>query len=102
MTNQKIETIVEQIRSTQEELEKLETKKQQKEHQLEKLQGRDRSKERKARTRSLIERGAILESVQPSIKDLSNEQLQIYLDKVLHTVEALVLLIKMVDEEVAE
>lgn len=38
-------------------------------HRLEAVQARNRQKERKARTRRLIQEGAILESVWPEIRD---------------------------------
>lgn len=39
-------------------------------HRLEAVQARNRQKERKARTRRLIQEGAILESVWPEIRDI--------------------------------
>jgi len=45
------------------ELEKAMQKKEQLEHQMSRLLNRDKQAERKARTRRLIERGAILESL---------------------------------------
>ena len=40
-------------------------------HRLEAVQARNRQKERKARTRRLIQEGAILESVWPEIRDIN-------------------------------
>lgn len=40
-------------------------------HRLEAVQARNRQKERKARTRRLIQEGAILESVWPEIDNIS-------------------------------
>lgn len=48
-------------------------------HRLEEAEARDRVKERKARTRRLIQEGAILEKVFPTAKDMSLEELQEYL-----------------------
>ena len=56
------------------ELEKAMQKKEQLEHQMSRLLNRDKQAERKARTRRLIERGAILESVFPETADLSGEE----------------------------
>ncbi len=48
-------------------------------HRLEEAQMRDRAKERKARTRRLIQEGAILEKVLPKIKNMPLEQIEAYL-----------------------
>ena len=45
-------------------------------HRLEEAQARDRVKERKARTRRLIQEGAILESVFPLARDMEPEALK--------------------------
>ena len=58
------------------ELEKAMQKKEQLEHQMSRLLNRDKQAERKARTRRLIERGAILESVFPETADLSGEEVK--------------------------
>ncbi|WP_317854388.1 DUF3847 domain-containing protein [Chakrabartyella piscis] len=92
-------TIVEQIKETQIEIEKARTEKKQKEHQLEKLQKREREKERNKRTRNLIEKGAILESINPSIQSLSNEQLKVFLQQALQSERALHLISKMTETE---
>ncbi len=92
-------SIVEQIKDTQEELEIMQTEKKQKERQLEKLQSREREKERRERTRNLIEKGAILESIHPSISCLSKEQLKIFLQQVLQDEGALHLLSKMMESK---
>ena len=49
------------------------------EHQMSRLLNRDKQAERKARTRRLIERGAILESVFPETADLSGEEVKAFL-----------------------
>ena len=54
-------------------------KKEQLEHQMSRLLNRDKQAERKARTRRLIERGAILESVFPETADLSGEEVKAFL-----------------------
>lgn len=61
------------------ELEKAMQKKEQLEHQMSRLLNRDKQAERKARTRRLIERGAILESVFPETADLSVEEVKAFL-----------------------
>lgn len=48
-------------------------------HQLEEAQARDRVKERKARTRRLIQEGAILEKVLPEVRTMEPSALEGYL-----------------------
>ncbi|MBR1481942.1 MAG: DUF3847 domain-containing protein [Ruminococcus sp.] len=48
-------------------------------HRLEEAQARDHQKERKARTRRLIQEGAILENVMPEIKNMNPEEIKNYL-----------------------
>jgi len=48
-------------------------------HRLEEAEMRDRNKERKARTRRLIQEGAILEKVFPSITSLNLDELEDFL-----------------------
>lgn len=48
-------------------------------HRLEEAQARDRVKERKARTRRLIQEGAILEKALPQAADMGLDQLEDYL-----------------------
>ena len=54
-------------------------------HRLEELQARNRVKEKKARTRRLIERGAILEKALPVSVKMENEELQRYLYRVFQS-----------------
>ncbi|MBQ2663375.1 MAG: DUF3847 domain-containing protein [Clostridia bacterium] len=61
-----------------ENLKKLEQEK----HRLEQALNRNRDKERKARTRRLIQEGAILEKVLPQVKDISLDMLEQYLHSV--------------------
>lgn len=61
--------INEQIRKKQKEITQLE-------HKQNRLLAKQKVIERKKRTRRLIERGAILESVISNAEDFSNEQLQ--------------------------
>ena len=48
-------------------------------HRLEEAQARDRKKERNARTRRLIQKGAIIESVMPETNEMGLDELQNYL-----------------------
>ena len=48
-------------------------------HRLEEAQARDRVKERKARTRRLIQEGAILEKVLPEVQTMELSALEDYL-----------------------
>ena len=48
-------------------------------HRLEEAQMRDRNKERKARTRRLIQEGAILEKALPHTTQMTLEQLEEFL-----------------------
>ena len=52
-------------------------------HQLEEAQVRDRVKERKARTRRLIQEGAILEKVLPEARTMELPALEGYLSRKL-------------------
>ena len=54
-------------------------------HRLEEAQARDRVKKRKARTRRLIQEGAILESVFPQAQHMELEALKAILEKRLGT-----------------
>ena len=53
-------------------------------HRLEEAQARDRGKERKARTRQLIQKGAILEKVMPQTSGMALDELQHYLYELSH------------------
>ncbi len=48
-------------------------------HRLEEAEMRDRNKERKARTRRLIQKGAILEKVFPNVASMSLDELEDFL-----------------------
>ena len=52
-------------------------------HRLEEAQARNREKERKARTRRLIQEGAILEKAFPKAWDMELEDLSLYLTEKL-------------------
>ena len=48
-------------------------------HRLEEAQAQDRVKERKARTRRLIQEGAILEKAMPEVRGMELSDLEAYL-----------------------
>ena len=50
-------------------------------HRLEEAQARDRVKERKARTRRLIQEGAVLEKALPQTVDMDLNELEMYLHR---------------------
>ena len=50
-------------------------------HRLEEAQARDRVKERKARTRRLIQEGALVEKYCPATVDMTMDELDMYLRK---------------------
>ena len=52
-------------------------------HRLEEAQARNRVKERKARTRRLIQEGAILEKVLPEVQSVELPELEVYLSRKL-------------------
>ena len=52
-------------------------------HRLEEVQARNRVKERKARTRRLIQEGAILEKVLPEVQAVELPELEVYLSRKL-------------------
>ena len=62
-----------------------EKKLEQAKHRLEQAQARDRKKERNARTRRLIQEGAILESIFPQAQHMELETLKEILEKRLET-----------------
>ena len=55
-------------------------------HRLEEAQMRDREKERKARTRRLIQEGAILEKAFPQTTQMTLEQLEEFLCEVFKAI----------------
>ena len=66
-----------------EKIESIQTEIQQLENQRKKLIQQEKEQERKARTKRLIERGAILESLIPNAAELTNEQIQVFLGKTI-------------------
>jgi len=74
-------TVAEQIALAKEDIK-------QQENKLKQLQQKQREQERKDRTRRLIERGAILESLIDGAETLANEQIKTFLQSVLSTAAA--------------
>lgn len=73
-TEEKIESVQEQIRQL--------------ENQKKRLMQEEKERERKARTKRLIERGAILESLIPEADAFTNEQIKAFLEKTIRTESA--------------
>lgn len=78
---EKIESINNRIERTTKEIRQLENR-------AKRLEQSQSQLERKVRTRRLIERGAILESLIPKAETLTNEQIQFVLFAALHTAAA--------------
>lgn len=78
----KSEKLSAQIAQTEKEIRQLENR-------CKRLAGSQSQLERKARTRRLIERGAMLESFIPEAETLTNEQIMSVLSASLHTTAAL-------------
>jgi hypothetical protein len=74
--------------TTTQRIENLQTQIQQLEKQRKELLQRQKEAERKARTKRLIERGAILESLVPGAVELTNEQIKAFLEKTITTENA--------------
>ena len=68
--------MAEQKNMTSEEIALLQAK-----HRQEEAEARNRVKERKARTRRLIQEGAILENVAPWVMEMTPEQIKIELQR---------------------
>ncbi|MGI5919334.1 MAG: DUF3847 domain-containing protein [Christensenellales bacterium] len=73
-TEEKIESVLEQIRQL--------------ENQKKRLIQEQKERERRARTKRLIERGAILESFIPEADIFTNEQVKAFLEKIIRTESA--------------
>jgi len=71
------------LAEVKEQIAKVEGDIRQGENKVKRLLQKNHQQERKNRTRRLIERGAILESLIPDAKELSNEQIQLLLVKAL-------------------
>ena len=80
--------IVAQLEKNKSDIEKKQEEIRQLKNEERQILSTQRKAEQKIRTRKLIERGAILESVNPSILSISNEELKTYLQQVLQTEQA--------------
>ena len=72
-------------KTTTEKIESIQTQIQQLENERKRLLQQRKADERKARTKRLIERGAILESFILGAENFSNEQIKAFLEKTLRT-----------------
>ena len=68
-------------RTTIEKIEGIQAQIQQLENERKRLMQRQKEQERKDRTKRLIERGAILESLVPGAAAFTNEQIKAFLEK---------------------
>ena len=68
-------------RTTVEKIDSIQAQIQQLENERRRLMQQQREQERKARTKRLIERGAILESLIPGAAEYTNEQIKAFLEK---------------------
>ena len=68
-------------RTTVEKIEGIQAQIQQLENERKRLMQQKKEQERKDRTKRLIERGAILESLVPDAATFSNEQIKTFLEK---------------------
>ena len=68
-------------RTTVEKIEGIQAQIQQLENERKRLMQQKKEQERKDRTKRLIERGAILESLIPGAATFSNEQIKVFLEK---------------------
>ena len=69
----------ERLAQTKQELETAKHQLSQAKHRLEEAEARDRVQERKARTRRLIQEGAILEKVFPQVREIAIDDLENFL-----------------------
>jgi Skp family chaperone for outer membrane proteins len=79
----KIEKQKSDIADTKGKLEKAKTEMRQLENHMTRLMNQNKTAERKARTRRLIERGAIVESLINGAVGMSNEQLKYLLERAI-------------------
>ena len=72
-------------KTTEEKIESVQEQIKQLENQRKKLVQEQKAQERKTRTKRLIERGAILESLIPEANTFTNEQIKAFLEKTART-----------------
>jgi uncharacterized protein (UPF0335 family) len=75
-------------KTTAEKITGIETQIQQLENQRKQLMQQHKQAERKDRTKRLIERGAILESLIPAAHTFTNEQIKAFLEKTVRSEQA--------------
>ena len=75
-------------KTTEERIESVQEQIRQLENQKKRLMQEQKEQERKARTKRLIERGAILESLIPEADAFTNEQIKAFLEKTIRTESA--------------
>jgi TolA-binding protein len=75
-------------KTTEERIESVQEQIRQLENQRKRLIQEQKERERKARTKRLIERGAILESLIPEADAFTNEQIKAFLEKTIRTESA--------------
>lgn len=75
-------------RTTIEKIESIQTQIQQLENERKRLMQQQKEADRKARTKRLIERGAILESLIPGADAFTNDQIKALLEKTIQTENA--------------
>ena len=75
-------------RTTVEKIESIQTQIQQLENHKKRLMQEQKEQERRARTKRLIERGAILESLIDGADAFTNEQIKAFLEKTIRTESA--------------
>ena len=83
--------------TTNVKIENIKTKIEQLENERKRLVGLQKQADRKARTKRLIERGAILESFIPDPAVLTNDQIKLLLEKTITTESAKKILVGMSD-----
>lgn len=75
-------------KTTEERIESVQEQIRQLENQKKRLVQEQKERERKARTKRLIERGAILENLIPEADGFTNEQIRTFLEKTIRTESA--------------
>ncbi|MGE5494658.1 MAG: DUF3847 domain-containing protein [Burkholderiales bacterium] len=75
-------------KTTEEKIESVQDQIRQLENQRKRLMQEQKEQERRARTKRLIERGAILESLIPEADAFTNEQIKAFLEKTIRTESA--------------
>ncbi|MEL7603555.1 MAG: DUF3847 domain-containing protein [Bacillota bacterium] len=75
-------------KTTEERIESVQEQIRQLENQKKRLMQEQKERERRARTKRLIERGAILESFFPEADAFTNEQIKAFLEKTIRTESA--------------